>query len=321
MNAMTVCASHSPLMMTGIEESSAGAHRSFFDAIRAAADRVKAFDPELVVLFSPDHFNALYYDLMPSFCVVGGATASGDWHLPTGELRIPRDIAIDLARALQRDGFDPALSLKLRVDHGMTVALRQIAGGYTAYPVLPIYINCAADPRPSCRRSREFGATVGRFVATLGRRVLVIGSGGLSHDPPTPRIAQCTPEQAARITVRHEATPEVFEQRERRVVELARALAAGAGPLLPPDEAWDRRVVDALLAGDLESFDRYTDDDIDRTGGFGGHEIRCWIAAFAAMQALDPRSAAVARLDYYRIIPEWITGMAITSTRFEAQNR
>lgn len=42
--------------------------------------------------------------------------------------------------------------------------------------------------------------------------------------------------------------------------------------------------------------------------GFGGHEIRCWIAACAAMGELaGPRP----RLDYYRLVPEWITGMGL----------
>lgn len=309
--AILVCASHSPLMMTGIEESQAGSHRAFFDAIRASAERVKAFDPELIVLFSPDHFNALYYDLMPSFCVVGKAHAAIDWHLPGGELHIPQDLAIDLTRALHRDGFDPALSLAMRVDHGITIALRQIAHGYTRYPVLPIYVNCAADPRPTCKRAREFGAAVGRHVAGLGKRVLVIGSGGLSHDPPTPRVTNCTPAEAGRITIRHEASADVFAQREARVIGLARELAAGRGPLLAPDEAWDRRCIELLLAGRLAAFDDFTDEHIDRVGGFGSHEIRCWIAAFAALRAFDAPPAA---LDFYRIIPEWITGMSIVST-------
>lgn len=42
--------------------------------------------------------------------------------------------------------------------------------------------------------------------------------------------------------------------------------------------------------------------------GLGGHEIRCWIAAGAAMGELGgPRPP----LDYYRLVPEWITGMSL----------
>lgn len=312
MPVMTVCASHSPLMYTQVTESKPGLHQSFFDAIGAVADDVRAFDPELVVVFGPDHFNALYYDLMPGFCVVGAAESSADWHQPTGSLRIPRDTALALTRALQADGFDPALSLRMRVDHGMTIGLQQIAGGYERFPVLPLYMNCAAEPRPSVRRSREFGAAVGRFFAAQGGRVLFIGSGGLSHDPPTARLATATPEQWARISARHEASPEEFARREARVIAVAESLARGERPILPPSEAWDRQFMDRLLGGPLEALDALTDEELDREAGFGGHEVRCWIAAFAATQEIAP---ARGRVDYYAVIPEWITGMGIVSAR------
>lgn len=313
MQTLTVCASHSPLMYTGVEESRPGLHRSFFERMDRIADQVDDFRPDLVVLFAPDHFNALYYDLMPGFCILAEATASTDWHQPAGRLAIPRERAVALARAVQADGFDPALSLRMRVDHGMTIALRQILRGYDRYPVLPVYINCAGDPRPSVRRAREFGAAVGRFVAKEADRVLVIGSGGLSHDPPTPRIttSRPTPEQEKRLVIRHEASENEFRAREARVVDLARRLAAGEQPILPPDEAWDRDFVNTLIAGDLTAFDALADDEIDRKAGFGGHEIRCWIAAFAAAQSLGTRGAP--RLEYYEIIPEWITGMAVVT--------
>mgnify|MGYP000942300934 CR=1 FL=1 len=97
---------------------------------------------------------------------------------------------------------------------------------------------------------------------------------------------------------------------EQAVIGYARDLAQGRGPLLPPDETWDRRVTDLIAARDLEAFDAYTDEEIDRLGGFGGHEIRCWIAAFAALRS---QGGYASQLDYYRIIPEWITGMGIMS--------
>jgi 2,3-dihydroxyphenylpropionate 1,2-dioxygenase len=63
-----------------------------------------------------------------------------------------------------------------------------------------------------------------------------------------------------------------------------------------------------MIHKDLEAFDAYTDEMMDREAGFGGHEVRTWVAAAAAMQAAGPFEMT---LDYYRIIPEWITGMAV----------
>jgi 2,3-dihydroxyphenylpropionate 1,2-dioxygenase len=50
------------------------------------------------------------------------------------------------------------------------------------------------------------------------------------------------------------------------------------------------------------------DEDITRDAGCGGHEIRHWIAATAAVGAAGPYDADVR---YYRAIPEWLAGFAV----------
>ena len=76
---------------------------------------------------------------------------------------------------------------------------------------------------------------------------------------------------------------------------------------MAPDRQWDKSFIDQLIKGDLKVCDRYTDAGVDRDAGFGGHEARVWLAAFSAMQETNNVTAT---LDFYRVIPEWITGMA-----------
>jgi 2,3-dihydroxyphenylpropionate 1,2-dioxygenase len=90
MPVQLICCSHSPLMTTGIEESGDGAQARFFSELANCAEAVRAFDPELVVVFGPDHFNGLFYDLMPAFCIGTAAESTKDWHLEAGPLRVPR---------------------------------------------------------------------------------------------------------------------------------------------------------------------------------------------------------------------------------------
>jgi hypothetical protein len=40
--------------------------------------------------------------------------------------------------------------------------------------------------------------------------------------------------------------------------------------------------------------------------------VRVWVAAFAAMRAAR---RVRPKLDFYRVIPEWITGMAVAHAR------
>jgi 2,3-dihydroxyphenylpropionate 1,2-dioxygenase len=92
------------------------------------------------------------------------------------------------------------------------------------------------------------------------------------------------------------------------VIQAARDLVNGGGPCLPPSERWDRDFLQRFLDARLEAFDAMTDAEIDRTAGFGAHEVRTWVAAAAAAQKMgNPRAA----LRYYHLVPEWITGMGI----------
>jgi 2,3-dihydroxyphenylpropionate 1,2-dioxygenase len=274
----------------------------------SCAAALHKFDPDLVVVFGPDHFNGFFYELMPAFCIGTAAEATKDWHLEGGPLRVPRELALECVRHLQSRDFDVALSHAMKVDHGITIPLFKLTGALARYNVLPVFINCAADPRPSFRRVRGFGAAIGEFLAGQDMRITVVGSGGLSHDPPTPRIDHNEPGATARLVERRAATQDEYDARESRVIAVARELVNGAGPCLPPSEQWDRDFLRSFLDARLDEFDAMSDAEIDRVAGFGAHEVRTWVAAGAAAQKMGgPR----AELRYYHLVPEWITGMGI----------
>src|ERR1700674_425148 len=222
MSVQLICCSHSPLMTTDVEESESNVHAGFFQELDAASAALHAFKPDLVVVFGPDHFNGFFYELMPAFCIGTAAEATKDWHLPSGELRVPRELALTCVRFLQSHDFDVALSHQMKVDHGITIPLYKLTGALARYAVLPVFINCAADPRPSFRRVRAFGQAIGEFLADQDLRVTLIGSGGLSHDPPTPRLEQSPPEVAQRLIARHTPSQGELDARERRGVQAAR---------------------------------------------------------------------------------------------------
>ena len=165
-----------------------------------------------MVVFGPDHFNGFFYEMMPAFCIGSAAEGTKDWHLEGGPLKVPRELAVECVRDLQSRDFDVALSHAMKVDHGITIPLYKLTGALARYAVLPVFINCAADPRPSFRRVRAFGAAIGEFLAEQDMRITVIGSGGLSHDPPTPRIDHSDPDKTRRLIDR--VTP--YASRSRR---------------------------------------------------------------------------------------------------------
>jgi 2,3-dihydroxyphenylpropionate 1,2-dioxygenase len=306
MSLRVICCSHTPLLHH--LRPPGGVQAAVRDAFAGLADAVRAFDPELIVVFSPDHYNGFFYDVLPPFCVGAAATAVDDFGTGGGPLNVPADDALSLVQALQAAELDAALSYRMAVDHGVAQPLHLLTGGLERYPVIPLFVNCVARPAPSCRRVRQLGAAVGRWAAGLERRVLLVGSGGLSHSPGLPDFFAASARTREHLIGGRGADPAAMRKREAAIIERARGYVTGELTPPPLNEAWDRAFLDLLGRGELAAVDEFADDWITAEGGPGGHEIRTWIAAFAALAAAGPYRMVV---DYYRPVPEWVAGMGL----------
>jgi 2,3-dihydroxyphenylpropionate 1,2-dioxygenase len=274
---------------------------------RAARARVEAFNPDLIVAFAPDHFNGFFYDVMPPFCIGARAEAIGDFKSMAGTLPVPEDLAHTLAENVLAADIDVALSYRMQVDHGCAQALEVLTGGLDRYPVIPVFINSVAPPMATLRRARLLGDAIGRFFSRSDKRVLVVGSGGISHEPPVPELFGATPEVAERLIAGRNPTPDSRAARQARTVAAAKSFTAGDSHLHPLNPEWDRAFLARLESGELNAVDGMTNAAITRDGGKSAHEIRTWVAAFGTLAAYGPYRAS---LDYYREIPEWIAGFA-----------
>ena len=184
MPSALVTMSHSPLMdFTEPADQARERVEAAFDGARAF---IADFAPDLVVIFGPDHYNGFFYDMMPSFCIGAAAESIGDYDTPAGPLPVDHDAALALVRGVLDAEIDVTLSERMYVDHGFAQPLQVLLGGIDRVPVVPVFINCVAVPLGPARRARLLGQAVGRTATALDRRVLFIGSGGLSHDPPVP---------------------------------------------------------------------------------------------------------------------------------------
>jgi 2,3-dihydroxyphenylpropionate 1,2-dioxygenase len=221
---------------------------------------------------------------------------------------VPADVATDCARAVLESGVDVAISASMDVDHGTVQPLQKLFDDAAARPVIPIFINSVATPLGPLRRVRALGAAVGTHLASLGQRVLIIGSGGLSHDPPVPTLATAPPAALGRIVHGNPMTPEQRQARQVAVMEAAREFAEGRGPLQPLNPDWDNAFLELLDSNRLPEVDAWSNSWIEQEAGHSAHEIRTWVAAFAAMAA-HGRYATQQR--FYRAAPELIAGFAI----------
>lgn len=308
MTLALVCMSHSPLLE--FVEPPADVTREINEAFETVRAFVKDYDPDLIINIGPDHYNGFFYELMPPFCIGYEAESVGDYGTQAGPLDVPSDIAKELAQYIIDREIDTAISLKMEVDHGAIQPMELIYGDIAAKPLIPVFVNSVAPPFVSMKRIRQFGTALGGYLKTLDKKVLLIGSGGLSHDPPVPAIATATPEQRAFLTNGRHPTAEARAARQQRTIDTAVAFAKGEATIQDLAPEWDREFLAVIASGELEKFDAYTAEEMDRVAGHSSHEVRTWVAAYNALRAAGDYEVTY---EYYRPIPEFIAGFGVTT--------
>jgi protocatechuate 4,5-dioxygenase beta chain len=163
--------------------------KPFFDGFVPIHQWLARVRPDVVVVFYNDHGLNFFLDKMPTFAIGAAAqyhNADEGWGLPVmrpfpGE----PELSWHVIESLLQDEFDPTTCQEMLVDHAFTVPMALLWPGGGPWPVrtVPISINTVQHPLPSAARCFKLGQAVGRAIESWHRdaRVLVLGTGGLSH--------------------------------------------------------------------------------------------------------------------------------------------
>lgn len=306
MTVAALFASHTPLMDFHAPEPDVA--REVAACLSATRAWVADYQPDLVIACGPDHYNGFFYRLMPSFCIGTAAASVGDWNTPAGPLPVAADLAAACVEHLHGAGVDVAISHRMEVDHGLTQLLKQMFDWEHLPPLIPVFVNCAAAPRPPLARVFALGRALGSFAAKLDCRVLLTASGGISHDPPIPNLADAPEPVRERLIAGGTLSAEARAARQARVLSDAARQVTGESDRTPLNPVWDQAFLAKLRADDEAGILAMDDDGITRDGGCGGHEIRAWIAIASAARAAGVRNFD---LRYYRAIPQWVAGYGV----------
>lgn len=183
--------SHSP-GITGFPERAEPAQRKAVEeAFADVRDRIAALEPDALVVVSVEHFTNFFLANLPAFAV-----CTSDSYLGPVTAEMGRFIGVDQhqypgAGALGRhlyeyalaSEFDPSLvEGALAFDENFCVPLKHL-DPQSRYPLVPIIVNGVNPPWPTPRRCYEFGRMVRSAIEAQDayQRVVVIGTGGLSH--------------------------------------------------------------------------------------------------------------------------------------------
>src|SRR5947207_1808121 len=154
-------------------------------AMRELGESFRALDPDLVIVISNAHCDDFVVRCVPAFAIHCGARAAGSGG-HAGWWPIDGEAGGALVTELLDLGFDPAFTLDAKLGTAFTIPL-DFCGYPRETPFLPVFVNAYVPPQPTPERCFAFGRALAQALERMGRRAIVLASGGLSHYPGTPQ--------------------------------------------------------------------------------------------------------------------------------------
>jgi protocatechuate 4,5-dioxygenase beta chain len=176
--------------------------KPIFDGFEFSRRWIAEQRPDVIVLVYNDHAASFSLDVIPTFalgCAQEFQPADEGWgRRPVPAVQGHPELAWHVAESAILDEFDLTIVNKLDVDHGLTVPLSLMFGQPAAWPckVIPLAVNVIQYPPPTGNRCYNLGRAIRRAVQAWDEdlRVMVWGTGGMSHQLQGPRSGLINPE-------------------------------------------------------------------------------------------------------------------------------
>jgi Catalytic LigB subunit of aromatic ring-opening dioxygenase len=265
--------------------AAAGHRTALVDGLAKVRAALDDFAPDLVVVWGDDQYENFREEVVPPFCVlaygdleVGAFGYLNDrgnpnaWGLPddaTVVLHGDAPASRALADALIADGFDMAYSYRTRAGSHFPHSILNTqlfldyddAGRKLAYPLVPITVNCYGQHAIA----RQGG--MARFAAIADEQL----------DPSGPKPPRCLDLGAAVVRA--------YRDTDLRVALVAssswsHAFLCDKTWHVRPDTDADRRLYDALVAGDVATWRAVTSAEVVDAGQ---HEMLNWFCLLGAV--------------------------------------
>lgn len=282
--------SHAALFVTRREAAPATQCVRIYGAFARMGQLIRELRPDALVIVGTDHGRIYPLSGMPQYLigVSEQAVGIGDAGLRKETLPLHQGFARSILEGVLEEGVDLAFSEAMSIDHSFLTPLL-LALPELDIPIVPIVQNCNAPPLPSLERAYQVGRILAR-VLTRGPegRVVVIGTGGLSHWVGSDEFRAFMSGPAG-----------------------SRLARQTQFPLQLPDtgevnEEFDRNFIEIICQGKAQEFIRNWDThSIGEVAGNGAQEVRNWLL-LAGLTADAPATL----LDYAAVKP-WLTGVAV----------
>jgi len=178
--------SHAPGITAWADAAPAEQKDRIYGAFGRLRDQLDASGTDTLIVLTSEHWANFFLDHIGAFCVGRAEKYCGPiepWlQIDKTEVQGDTDFATELLEACYDGGIEPSFAYELEFDHGTMVPLHFLMPKMDR-PIVPIFFNTLAVPQPSARRCLELGGVIGQVAARSKRRIGIVATGGLSHDP------------------------------------------------------------------------------------------------------------------------------------------
>jgi protocatechuate 4,5-dioxygenase, beta chain len=197
------------------------AWKPLFDAYVPVREWLARLKPDIAIVVYNDHGADFLFDKYPTFAI-GAADRYGIADEGFGTRALPElpgdaEFSWHLCEALVYDEFDLTICQEMAVEHGFLVPMNLcFPHGEQGWPVatVPLQVNVLQHPLPTARRCLRLGQAIRRAVEACDRdlRVVVMGTGGMSHQLQGKRFGYMSEEFDQEFLDRIERDPEGLAQ-------------------------------------------------------------------------------------------------------------
>jgi len=182
---------HDPVMFVAPEAPPQAQRDIVWDAYRQCGERLAELDATSVIIVGCDHYILFGTHCLPRYLIGTGDVDGPIDRLPGLPRRVVKNqeqLANHIVAQGEQQDVDWTVARSFTMDHSFAIPhqlIVQVAEQRLGreLPSIPVYLACGVDPYISFRRAADLGRQIRDAVESFAadERVVVIGSGGISH--------------------------------------------------------------------------------------------------------------------------------------------
>lgn len=191
---------HNPMLTNpppGMGDTEAA--RNVYGAFERISARVRELEADTAIIVGDDHYTNFGPHCIPRYLIAIGEVEGPveSWlNFEAGPIENNEALATHIMESGFAEGIDWAFAKSLTVDHSVAIPHHLAVKGNPGMKAIPVYLNDAVEPLIPNRRAHEIGQSIARAVASWpgGERVVVYGTGGISHWVGSPGMGRVNAE-------------------------------------------------------------------------------------------------------------------------------